>query len=126
MALPVTSRCLWRQCARVADLPRVAYTITHTTIHAGMGLSLSVAVPVTVVVSCYELVFGNAGTRALLPVYACLRAQGQAPTHQRRQALHVLSGKQLIVTLEVVRDQANLYTGAGWERGQGGRGGAVR
>ena len=51
--------------------------------------------------------------RALLPVYACLRSQGEAPTHQ---------GKQPIVTLEVVRGQANLYAAGGWDRVQGGRG----
>ena len=51
--------------------------------------------------------------RALLFVCACLRSQGQTPTHQ---------GKQPIVTLEVVRGQANLYAAGGWGRGQGGRG----
>ena len=51
--------------------------------------------------------------RALLFVCACLRSQVQTPTHQ---------GKQPIVTLEVVRGQANLYAAGGWDRGQGGRG----
>ena len=56
---------------------------------------------------------GKASTRALLPVCACLRSHGQKHPGTQGQALHVLSecqsGKQLIVTLEVVRGQAKLY-----------------